>query len=150
MISSTSVSAPAEGGEEKCDGDCDNDENICESPADVLMLMLLYVLLGVLTSGGCCDNTDILFLSKTGATMLSISGWETTQVLRVFLTVMVSLGEGLVSSRLLPQLSSPLLFTLVLSWGDDRIGDSPRGAVIASISNRTDLPLSFKPPRSDP
>ena len=103
-----------------------------------------------MTRGGCCDNTVILSLNNTGATLLPPPGLDAIKAWRLFLTVVVSVGDGCVSSRLLPQLSSPLLFPLVLSLGDDRKGDSPRGAVIASVSNRTDLVLSFKDPRSEP
>ena len=83
-------------------------------------------------------------------------------VVVLLMMMLSSLGDGSLSSLLLPQLFSPLLCPLVLSLGDDRkVGDSlpcsdsgsgSDGATInSSISNLTDLLLSPKqPPRSDP
>ena len=91
----------------------------------------------------------------------------TVVVLLTMTVLLSSLGDGSLSSLLLPQLFSPLLCPLMLSLDDDRkVGDSlpcngdsdcgsdcgSDGATInSSISNRTDLLLSPKqPPRSDP
>ena len=122
-------------------GGCDNKENIGALSGDVLMLML-FVLVEVwkvvVTRGGCCDNSEMPFRKTTEA-----SSPTTTEGMVLIVSLMVAIsvmlvGDGSASSRLLPQLFSPLLFRLITS-----IGDPTRGAIINSSSNRTDLLLSL-------
>ena len=153
------------GGDGDCDDDGDGDDNekICGRPAEVWLLLVVVVCQGdgkgVLTRGGCWDNSEIPFreITEGGLLTTTTSGDSTAMVVLMVslpLVVMVSMGDGSDSSLLLPQLLSPLLLPLplptTLSLDDARKGDSPRGAAVASSSNRTDLPLSFKPkpPRS--